>query len=232
MRNEIEVVPNFEWCGVDREGNLYSTRNENKPFKLQLEPCGYYRAKTKVESKDASILAHRAVALAFIPNPKNKPQVNHKNGIKTDNRVENLEWVTHSENMIHAFNNGLQEGKKGEDNHFNKYPKELIIKICEMLEGGYRNCDIGKILDVDRFLVKDIRTGRRWKHISKNYKISVKRVNRMSVESVKWVCEQLQEGKSDKEILSMSRSSAITKSVIYKIKSRRQHRNISKDYTW
>ncbi len=72
----------------------------------------YYAYSLHIKNKRKICKVHRLVALAFIPNPDNKPQVNHKDGNKTNNHINNLEWVTHQENVQHAWDTGLFEGKR------------------------------------------------------------------------------------------------------------------------
>ncbi len=78
---------------ITEDGRLYSTRSE-KFLKPDLDRYGYFYYVFSIDGIRYTEKAHRLVAKAFIPNPENKPTVNHKNGIRNDNRKENLEWAT------------------------------------------------------------------------------------------------------------------------------------------
>lgn len=74
---------------------------------------GYYHIKLWKEGQSKWYQIHQLVATAFIPNPKGKPQVNHKNSTRSDNRVENLEWCTPKENLVHASEKGRLKNING-----------------------------------------------------------------------------------------------------------------------
>lgn len=107
---DVEAVSSAEnRYAVDREGNVYSlVRRFPKKLRPVMNSDGYHKVSIHyVAQKRKLVSIHRMVAEAFIPMEEGKAFVNHKNGIKTDNRVENLEWVTSKENVNHAIKSGL-----------------------------------------------------------------------------------------------------------------------------
>jgi hypothetical protein len=109
-----------------------------------------------------TFIAHRIVAQVFIPNPENKPQVNHINGVKADNRVENLEWNTASENAIHAYNNKLMVGRIGINNPQSKLTE---LDIIEIRKSNIQQKDLAIIYKVSRAVICRIKKRKGWNHI-------------------------------------------------------------------
>ncbi len=118
---EVTQYPNYF---VNQQGDVFSTKKGGIKKLKPGRTDGYLQVWISKRINQAKgIYVHRLVAETFIPNPENKSDVNHKNGIKTDNRVENLEWVTHQENIDHAYAIGLCSSK---------LTKEQVLEIRQL----------------------------------------------------------------------------------------------------
>lgn len=116
MANEFEIwksIDNFPNYEVSSTGKIRSLRylGHNKVKELVAHPDakGYLRIGLTKDGAKHTFKVHRLVAQAFIDNPENKSQVNHKDGNKVNNRADNLEWCTAHDNVVHAYQNGLKE---------------------------------------------------------------------------------------------------------------------------
>lgn len=137
--------------------------------------CGYYATTLSMNGVIASIKIHKAVALAFIPNPENKKCVNHIDSNRLNNAIENLEWVTHSENILHAIEHGnwtqmristRASMPKGESKHSSKLTEKQVIEIRAIQkQKTISDSKLGRIYGVSNVVIHKIRHRINWKHI-------------------------------------------------------------------
>lgn len=106
LKGIVEHGANYK---VSNTGKVWSDTYAGRLLGQDLTKAGYLRAALSYEGTTKKYAVHRLVALAFIPNCENKEQVNHRDGDKINNHVDNLEWVTAKENKQHAFNTGLNQ---------------------------------------------------------------------------------------------------------------------------
>lgn len=171
---------------VSNMGRVRSVRYfKNRGMRIRMltqkeEKSGYLTVSVKIEGKIKTFKVHRLVAMAFIVNKENKPQINHKDCNKKNNIVDNLEWCTAKENIVHAAQNGLlsvkhnlsegqkkkmSENFKGENNIKAKLKEEQVIKIIEEIQKGKNLSEIAKEMGYPRQTIQNIARGKRWGYL-------------------------------------------------------------------
>jgi len=147
--------------GLDRvvlcrysDGRTYIRPLKGKPLRFDTKH-GYLYVCLSKEGKLKNLSVHRLVAMAFLDNLENKPQVNHKDENKQNNKVNNLEWNTEKENTQHAIKHGLRKSRKGES--YLHLDKKMVNKIRTYSETGeLSSCNIATLLGIPQRTVSDV----------------------------------------------------------------------------
>lgn len=153
-------IKSLEKIDFMHRNNSYRTRKE-KIMRNGISN-GYKSVSLYKNKKPKTFTIHRLVLSSFIENKNNKREVNHIDGNKHNNNLENLEWCSSSENSIHAIKNGLQIAKKGEQQYNSKLKDFEIIEI--------RNSDLtlnelSKIYNISTSVICSVKNKKSWKHI-------------------------------------------------------------------
>jgi len=157
---------NYPWDAyiITNKGRLIN--KETGFLKKPFQKLGYLRYEIYRDGRYTSTSQHRLIAENFIPNPKNKPDVNHIDGCRSNNKIENLEWVTKKENISHARNILKKPGMYGEHNNFSRITEEQANSIIDSIEKGHSNKEI--MLEYSyatKGILDGIRYQNNWSHL-------------------------------------------------------------------
>lgn len=227
---EVNMKKEYKNTGyfVDESGNVYGKTCAT--LKPATSKKGYQTVRLSTKEGNKSMSVHRLVALLFIPNPKNLPEVNHIDGVKKNNTVENLEWVSTKENKKHAME-VLGYGF-GETHSQATITTIQVTSICEMLQDGYRTIDISRETGVEVEKIRCIKKRRSWKHISKDYYFPKgKSDHGMSDTTFLWICHMLEEGVTSTNIIkAYTGGDNLSLQTIGNIRKRKTRAYLSKDF--
>ena len=144
-------IPNHPGFKARPDGTIIGKRG--KPMTGYVDRCGYKEVLLSENGKTTNYRAHRLIAETFIPNPNNLRDVNHKDGNKLNNDISNLEWCSHSDNVIHSYKNRLQNRVTNTYGTYTVLNEEQIDSIYSMHSEGLLDREIAEVIGCSRELV-------------------------------------------------------------------------------
>lgn len=162
-KRTLKTIKGYSQYMADSVGNLYK---DGHLIAQHIRKDGYFQASIyKDNGKRVNVLIHRLVLMAFDPIDKFM-QVNHKDGNKQNNNIENLEWVTPAENSQHAYKFKLKLPPKGESNGRSKLTVSQVIEIRRILDSGEMSCKaMARKLNMSDTAIERIKNRYSWRHI-------------------------------------------------------------------
>lgn len=180
-----KICPTWPRFEISDLGNIRHTKTKQPKYK-NLTKSGYYLLQARVDGKIISLKLHRLVAETWLESPEEELVnlcklshhgvvcVNHKDGDKTNNKPNNLEWCSHEDNVRHAYTKDLIPHLKGESNGMPKLTEQEVHKICKIFEdGGSVDFVVKNFPHISRPQITKIRAGHAWKDIRSLYNIKV-----------------------------------------------------------
>ena len=170
----IELFKHYIHNGIETDylisdsGLVYSLKN-NKYVKPQKNHRGYLRVGIYINGKAYRVSIHKMVINTFGPQQKENQQVDHKDGNKENNDIDNLEWVSPSENIRRAFKLGLKSAFKGETHAASVYTDKFIDEMCKSISEGMSISEASRKFNFQRSYIYSIISGKNWAHISSKY---------------------------------------------------------------
>ena len=235
LKEYIHDYINPEWKTVVVDGteiqdyevsSLGGIRNKYKNIIIQTYKLNGGYIFIRLPGKYSGMV-HRIVAQTFVPNPENKPEVNHINGIKTFNWYKNLEWATRQENATHALETGLI--LTGENAPSAKHTEEDVHEVCKLAEQGMGAAEISKVLNFSKSFVVGIMYRGEWKGVTSQYKIpQAKKFH--DENTIHEICKLLSKGKSPVEIANELSDIHVKWDDVQAIRKGKAWRRISNQY--
>lgn len=160
----FQVIEEYPKYSISNSG-VVKNRQTGRILKLFKNPQGYFTLRLFKNNKAKTLTVHSLVAATFLGKRPFKMEVNHKDGIKTNNNIENLEYVTRSGNAKHMYQMGLCQPKRGSLCGMSKLTEEDVIRIRSTEFDGLYHKEVAEIFGVKKSIIGDIKNRKRWGHL-------------------------------------------------------------------